>query len=171
MYVERFRLVLPAGLSIERAALAEAMEEHDKIQVYTGDKAVSSYGITVQGPGAWASGHIEGSMTGYDYKAIYEVYTLEDSISAGAWVFKYQIETSHDELKKVFEEVRTVNLDYDLKFQIQGNNYGISSVFVTYEVIRMVYKGETRDFVVTNNESAGAKTPAGDDYPGGFEAV
>lgn len=40
-----------------------------------------------------------------------------------------------------------------------------------YEVIRVVYNGITKDFVVTNNDSARAMTPDGDKYIGGFKPV
>ncbi len=171
VYIEKYRLVLPAGMDIETAAISAKMQEHDKVEVYTGNKAVSNYGITVQGSGAWASGHIDGTMNGYDYKALYKVYNTESHKSAGWWVFKYQEDKSQAELKKTFEQLRKVDLKYDLDFTIQGNDYGISAVFITYEVIRVVYNGITKDCVVTNNDSSGAVTPDGDKYPGGFKPV
>lgn len=171
MYVEKVRLVVPAELDSETAAISARMQEHDKVEVYTGNKAIKNYGITAQGSGTWVHGEVKGTMTGYDYKAIYQVYNIPSSKSAGWWVFKYSKDTSHSELKKVFEETRLVDLDYSLEFEIQGNDYGINAVFITYEVIRITYNGMTKDFVVTNNDSAGAKTPEGDNYPGGFKPV
>lgn len=171
MYIEKFSLVVPAGLGIETAAIAEQMQEHDKVQAFTGNKVVSNYGITVQGSGAWAKGHIGGNMSGYDYKALYKVYKVDEHKSSGWWVFKYKKDSSHSELKKTFESLRKVDLIYDLNFEIQGNDYDISSVFITYEVIRVVYNGVSKDIVVTNNDSSGATTPDGDKYPGKFKPV
>lgn len=171
MYIEKYRLIVPAKMNIESAALAATMQEHSKIQAFTGNKAVSNYGISIVGSGAWAKGNIHGSMKGNDYKAIYKVYNVKDSKSCGWWVFKYKEDESHDELKKVFEDSKEVNLEYNLDFEIQGNDYGINAVYITYEVIRLAYNGVSRDFVITNNESAGAVTPDGEKYPGGFKPI
>ncbi len=171
MYIEKFSLVVPAGLGIETAAIAEQMQEHDKVQAFTGNKVVSNYGITVQGSGAWAKGHIGGNMSGYDYKALYKVYKVDEHKSSGWWVFKYKKDSSHSELRKAAENLIKMNLTYDLDFEIQGNDYDISSVFITFEVIRLVYEGKSKDIVVTNNNSSGAMTPSGDKYLGEFKPV
>jgi len=42
---------------------------------------------------------------------------------------------------------------------------------VFYDVIRLVYDGVSKDYVVTNPASAGAATPDGNQYPGGFKPV
>ena len=80
--------------------------EHDKIQVFQGTQAVKDYGVTVQGSGVTASGNINGSLTTYDYKALYQVYTLKDTQSTDYWFVSYNNDTSHDESAKDLRTLR-----------------------------------------------------------------
>lgn len=169
MFIQRLNLIVPVGKSVDDILLSSG--EHDKIECYDGSKAIKNFGISVVGSGAWASGSMKGTIEAYDYKAIYEKYNLQESKSAGIWFAKFREEKSHDELKKTFEESHKVNLDYKLDFSIQGNDYGINSVFICYEVIRLVVNGVTKDFVVTNPASSSAISPDGSTYPGGFKPV
>lgn len=144
--------------------------EHEKIEAYSGTQAIEQYGISVAGSGSWVSGSMEGSIKTYDYKAIYEVYEVPTSESTQHWFYKYKKDTSKGELKLVNKETKDIEQKYDLKFQIQGNDWGQSSVFITYQVIRLVMDGKTKDYVVTNNNSAGANNADGSSYGGGFKA-
>jgi len=47
----------------------------------------------VQGSAVTANGHIDGSLTTYDYKALYQVYTLKESESANYWFLSYSKDT------------------------------------------------------------------------------
>ena len=172
MLVQRFQLVIPHRADPVMQALAPdfAAGEHDKIQAFQGTQAVKNYGVSAIGAGAFASGKIKGSLTTYDYKALYSVYTLKDSESANYWFVHYSKDTSHDELRKTFEHSETLTTDYDVDFTIQGNDYGITSVFITFEVIRLVIDGVSRDYVVTNPASAGANNADGTPYQGQFTA-
>jgi hypothetical protein len=165
--VERFALIVPTTAPKVRLAAAE----HDKIEVYQGTKATNNFGITVEGAGAWVKGHIKGTLEAYDYKALYQIYTLKDSESANYWFVSYSKNTAHDELKKVFEDSKTVKTAYDLEFELQGNDYGITAVYITYQVIRLALNGQTKDYVVANPASSGANLPDGSSYPGGFKPV
>jgi hypothetical protein len=188
--VQKFTLVLPQTLNSDNASILSALgdneqarelaqialieaigDEHDKIEVYSGVKSVKNYGITVQGSGSFARGQISGSLTTYDYKALYKVYGLTDSESANYWFISYKKERKHDELKQVFAHSETLTTNYNVDFQIQGNDYGINSVFITFQVIRLQLNGQTKDYVVSNSNSAGAVTPSGSPYPGEFKPV
>lgn len=169
MYVERAHLVVPIGKELEIHTLAASPQVHDKLEVYSGTKAIEQYGITVEGSGSSASGSIKGTITTYDYKAAYDVYNIPYSESANYWFVSYKKDTSQGELKKTFEQSKTVPLDYNINFTIHGNDWGQASVFITMQVIRMVMNGETRDFVVANSASTGANNPDGSKYQGGFE--
>jgi len=165
--VERFALIN----SVHAPQVRLAAAEHGQIECYQGNKATNNFGISVQGAGAWAKGQIKGTLDAYDYKALYQVYNLKDTESANYWFISYSKQTSHDDLKKVFEDSKTVKTNYDLQFEIQGNDYGISAVYITYQVIRLVLDGQTKDYVVTNPASSGAMLPDGSSYPGGFKPV
>ena len=170
MYVQRFQLIVPRNTNARMHALAASGSEHDKIQVFHGTQAVKDYGITVEGSGVVASGNINGSLTTYDYKALYQVYTLKDTESTNYWFISYKKDTSHDVLQKAFESSQTLTTNYNVNFEIQGNDYGIESVFITFQVIRMVLNGVTKDYVVTNPPSAGANNADGSPYQGKFTA-
>ena len=164
--VEKFVLILP--IKAEKAFLGA---EHDKLEVYQGNRATKNFGITVEGSGVWVNGNMNGSLEAYDYKALYKVYNLKDTESANYWFISYSKQTSHDELKKVFEDSKIVKIAYNLDFSIQGNDYGISAVYITYQVIRLALNGATKDYVVANSASSGAMLPDGNPYPGGFKPV
>jgi hypothetical protein len=170
MFVQRFQLVVPLKAKLVNQALAADAGDHNKIQVYGGTQAVKNYGITVQGSGVTATGSITGSLTTFDYKALYTVYTLKDSESANYWFVSYSKDTSHDVLQKTFESSKTLTTNYSVDFTIQGNDYGIESVFITFQVIRIVMNGITQDYVVTNPASAGANNADGSPYQGSFSA-
>ncbi|PYG87467.1 hypothetical protein LY28_02137 [Ruminiclostridium sufflavum DSM 19573] len=169
MFVQRLKLIVPVDKTVDAILLDSG--EHDKIECYQGNKAVNNFGLTVHGSGTWVKGTIKGTLEAYDYKAVYEVYNLKESESANYWFVSYRQDKSHDELKKTFEDSHKVNLNYDLSFMIQGNDYDINSVFICYEVIRLVVNGVTKDFVVTNPSSSSAMSPDGSAYPGGFKPV
>lgn len=172
MYVSRFQLVVPQGLQVAEHALAAnpAVGEHGKIQAFSGTQAVKKYGISVEGSGATATGNINGSLTTYDYKALYSVYSLKDTENAKYWFIKYSKETSKDQLKKTFESSKTLKTNYNVDFTIQGNDYGITSVFITFEVIRLTLDGVSKDYVVTSPAAAGANNADGSSYQGKFKA-
>ncbi len=189
MLIEKYSLILPASANIDEVTfnlalgnqheanvqatnvLKDFLSDHGKIEVYKGEQVIKNYGITVQGSGSWVKGTIKGTVKSYDYKALYSVYSLHDTQSTDYWFIKYKNDVSRDKLEKTFEESTTVPLDYSLKFRIQGNDYGINSVFITFKVIRLKMNGMTKDYVVTNPASAGAVTPDGSKYPGGFEPI
>ncbi len=169
MFVQRLNLIVPVGKSVNEILLNSG--EHDKIECYQGNKAVNNFGITAHGSGTWVKGTIKGSLEAYDYKAIYDVYNLKETESSNYWFVNYRNEKSHDALVKTFEDSHKVTLNYDLSFMIQGNDYDINSVYICYEVIRLVVNGVTKDFVVTNPASSSALSPDGSTYPGGFKPV
>lgn len=191
MFVERYTLIMPTIEFVEDpgflAALGEKQRAFDiatdeiasellrdtseESQVYRGKKAVGKFGISVQGSGARAKGKIKGTINTYSYEALYEVYRLEDNTSAKYWFIEYKKNKAKDELKKVFENSSTGKLEYDLEFTLQGNDFGLTAIFITYEVIRLELNGQTKDFVVRNPQSAGASTPTGEPYPGEFQPI
>jgi hypothetical protein len=170
MFVTRYQLIVPRNVDLVEHALAPAAGDKSTIQVFQGTQAVKNYGITVQGSGVTATGHIGGSLTTYDYKALYQIFTLKDSESANYWFVSYSKSTSHDQLQKVAESSQTLTTNYSVDFTIQGNDLGVQSVFITFEVIRVVYAGITKDFVVTNPASCGANNSDGSTYQGTFVA-
>lgn len=169
MFVQRLKLIVPVGNTVDNVLLGAG--EHDKIECYQGNKAVNNFGITASGSGTWVSGKITGTLDSYDYKALYQVYNLKESQSTDYWFVSYRNDKSHDELKQTFCDTKTIKVNYDLSFTIQGNDYDINTIFICYEVIRLVVDGETKDFVVTTPSSAAALSPDGSAYPGGFKPV
>lgn len=168
VHVAKFTRVTP--LKALNAVFKEG--EHDKIECYRGSKEAGNFGISVHGTGTFVKGHLDGKITSCDYKALYNVYNIADSeVSADYWFITYKKRESHDELKKVFEESKAVTTNISLDFMIEGNDYDINSVYITYEVIRLTINGVSKDYVVTNNASSGAMTPSGDKYPGKFQPV
>jgi hypothetical protein len=171
MYIQKFQLIVPLNTNLLVHALAASEGEHEKLQVFHGTQAVKNYGITVQGSGVIAKGNINGSLMTYDFKALYDVYNLKQTESAKYWFIPYSKDTSHDELKETFESSKRLTTNYNVDFTIQGNDYGISSVFITFEVIRLVLNGETKDYVVTNPASTGANNADGSTYQGEFKPI
>lgn len=170
MYTEVYERI--ATLEVEPVAPSYALiGEAGKIEVYKGTRAFSGIAIEAEGSGAWAEGHVKGSIKTYDYTALYQLYNMKNTESADYWFVHYSKETSHDQLVKTFEHSEEKVFDYDLKYRIQGNDYGITSVRLGFTTIRIDYEGMTKMFSVPNGASTKAKLDGGEDYPGGFEAV
>ncbi len=144
---------------------------HSKIECYRGKQKAGNVGVAAIGSGAWAQGSIHAEIETYDFKAIYDVYHLDEKTSANYWFVTYQKEQSHDQLVQTALDSKKINAKVDLNFILQGNDYGITSVYVYYQVIRLVIDGVTQDYVVTNPQSSGAGTPSGDPYPGEFQPI
>jgi hypothetical protein len=158
--------------ALAQPELAGVFEEApNKIQVYRGKSIAKRFGVAVQGSGAKAKGKISGSYTGYDYRAVYQVYNLPSSRSAKYWFITYSKSTSTSELRLVNEQSNTTTLNYELEFELQGNDSGIASVYIYYETIRLKINGQTKDYTVTNPQSSGAVAPDGSPYPGGFTPI
>ena len=138
----------------------------DQLKVATGYTKAQQFGVGAQGKGSWVEGHIKGHLESFDYKAIYQVYNVKTSKSSGWWVFKYQQSTSTDVLKKTFEDSKKVTLNYDMKFMLEGNDFGINQVYIYYGTIQIQDKTVTKQYVVTNDASASAADPQGNPYSG-----
>ncbi len=173
IYIERYMLAVPDMTIIPTGKLEmlAGPAAKDTLEVYSGTKSIGQFGISVRGSGSWVTGSLKGKLTSMDYKALYEVYNLPTSESANYWFVTYSKNSSTSELKKVFEDAKAIDQDFDLKFEIQGNDFGISSVFITYDVIRLTIDGVSKDFIVNNANSAGANNQDGTKYNGGFKAV
>ncbi|WP_157571436.1 hypothetical protein [Kocuria rosea] len=153
-------------------AIAALIEDTpDNLQVYRGKSVAKRYGIGVQGSGAKAKGRISGTFTGYDYTRAYQVYNLPSNTSAKYWFITYSRSSNNSALKEVAGTANTTRLNYNLEFELTGNDRGITSVFIYFETIRLKFNGQTKDFVVTNPESSGAAAPDGTPYPGGFTPI
>jgi hypothetical protein len=168
MFVSRYQLIVPRNANLPGHALAADASEHDKIQAYQGTQAVKNYGITVEGSGVFATGSINGTLTTYDYRALYDVYHVDHKVSVDVWFLSYAKDESQDQLVKTFEQSETFTSQYDVAFTIQGNDHGIESVFITFQVIRLVINGVTKDFVVTTPAAAAANNADGTPYQGQF---
>ena len=167
VYVDKFTRVTP----LKALGSAYTGGEHGKLECYRGNREVGNFGISVHGSGTFVRGQLEGTITSYDYKDLYEVFQLDDDASADSWFSSYKKQTSHDELKNIDKNAKEVTVHAPLDFIIEGNDYDINTVFITYQVIRLTVEGKSKDYVVTNNASAGAVTPSGDQYPGKFQPV
>lgn len=104
----------------------------NRLQVYRGRSIAKRFGVAVQGSGATARGRINGSYTGHDYRAVYQVYHLPTSTSARYWFITYSRSSSTSELRLVNEQQNTTSVSYDLTFELQGND---TSVYIFYEAI------------------------------------
>jgi hypothetical protein len=173
MFVQQFKYVVRADSTGDASSslLTLADNTQSKIECYSGTQDVHDYGVEAVGSGATVTGTISGSIQAYDYKAIYDVYTLNSSESTQHWFYNYSEDSSQDVLQKTFESSQTTNVDYALTFQLQGNDFGVTAVYITYAVIRLISNGVTKDFVTTNAASAGAANADGSPYAGKFTPI
>lgn len=141
------------------------------VQVYKGFHRLANINISVKGSGAWVSGNLRGRVSTNNYEALYQIYQLSASESSRVWFLSWSHERKYDEIKKVFEAAESTFVDINMDYRLQGNDFGITSVSIGYDVIRIDVAGVSKYFTVVNDASAGAKNPAdGSDYIGGFEA-
>lgn len=185
-------LILPETLELQQAGLAAALraegaprpdlladpalarlvvESPDNLTVYRGKTFMGRLGVAVQGSGARAKGKIGGTVASHDYDAVYQVYSLEHNVAAKYWFVNYSRNEKRDELKLVHENSVDQTFNWELEFELQGNDRGITSVWVYYETIRLKINGVSKDFTVTNGQSSGVTAPDGSPYPGEFTPV
>ncbi len=162
-YVEQWIRVPEVGL------VAASATSGEKVEAYKGFRSVSALSVTVEGPGSWAKGRIKGRIETYEWEKIYQVYNLPKSESADYWFINYRKDSSQSELKETNGKTVTQGYDVDFEFSIEGNAFGITSVLVGYTAIRLDYEGTTKIYTIPNPPSAGAVTPDGAPYPGGFK--
>jgi hypothetical protein len=169
---ETYQLVAPQPQPQPRIAARSAFAtQASKVEVYRGLSQEKGFSISVRGSGTWVEGRVSGSITSYDYQALYQIYGLERSQSAGIWCFQWKNNSRTDELRKTFERVEQMTFNYDMGFRIQGNDYGVNQFFVGFTTLRVDIEGQTKFFTVPNSASSGAQLPTGGQYPGGFEAI
>lgn len=186
LYVERYMLVAPQRVltpdvavgtgdvaALERGALSRTELDRDieKLQVFSGKRAVARVGVEVEGSGAFAEGHIKVRGFFHLHTTLYDVYQMPSSDRINVWIFNYSRDSSRSELREAVNNSTAGAIDIDLKFRLQGNDFGITAVYITQEAIRTQIAGSTKDFVTSNPENAGAVSPDGSPYPGGFEPL
>lgn len=162
----RYRLITPMDADGSVSESGQA-----RIEAYEGKQIVKRYGVTAEGAGTWAKGRISGSILAHDYMAIYQVYRLTENDPVEAWIDQYKQDGTHTELIQVFQESVLIPIQFDIQFQIEGNDQGLAGVYLTYRVLRLAYTGVTKDFVVTGPSSVEVSTTEGQQYPGGFQLV
>jgi hypothetical protein len=134
------------------------------VKVEKGMSQLKSVEIGAVGPGAEIEGKMKGKITSYDYKALYKIYNLKDDQSVDVWIFNYKNDKTRSELKKVNESSDKLETDVDLKFKVKGNDKGISKVWIGFAVLRVTTDTTTKDYSVTNKNSAGATDEKGNKY-------
>lgn len=162
----RYRLITPMDSDDPVVESGQA-----RIEAYEGTQIVKRYGVTAEGAGTWAKGRISGRILAHDYKAIYQVYRLTENDQVETWIDQYKQDGTQTELIQVFQESVLIPIQFDIQFQIEGNDKGIAGVYITYRVLRLVYTGVTKDFVITSPDSVEVSTTEGQQYPGGFQLV
>ncbi|PWI04866.1 hypothetical protein DIZ27_42700 [Streptomyces sp. NWU339] len=167
---ETFQLIAPDPQAQPRITARSGFSAN-KVEAYRGFSQQKGFSITVRGSGTWVEGRMTGSITTYDYQALYQIYGLERNQSAGIWCFQWKNNSRTDELRKTFERSEQMTFNYDMKFRIQGNDFGINEFVVGFTTLRIDMDGQTKFFIVPNNASAGAQLPTGGQYPGGFEPI
>lgn len=166
----RFRSITPMGAPMDPDDPG-AGSGQARVEAYEGTQIVKRYGVTAEGAGTWAKGRITGTILAYDYMAIYQVYGLTQHEPVEAWVAQYKQDATHTELIRVFQESMLLPIEFDIQFQIEGNDLGVAGVYLTYRVIRLAYTGVVKDFVVTSASGVEVTTTEGQRYPGGFQLV
>lgn len=142
-------------------------------EAYRGFRATQGIAIEAEGSGAWAKGKTKpGRIKTADWKRLYQVYNIPTSESWDVWIAKFKHDTSHGELKEVFKQGGEIDSELpEFEFQLQGNDLGITSVFVGFRSLKLEYQGQTKIYTAPNKNNAQVKNQDGSDYPGGFKPV
>ncbi|WP_157571437.1 hypothetical protein [Kocuria rosea] len=157
----------PISDPLENSSIAALIEKTSgALQVYRGKRPITSSTVPVLISGGVTTGDINGTYFGYDYNDIFQIYKLTSTVPAEEWFRNYVSSSDNQNLKSIFEKSSTKKLSYQLKFTLYGNNEGVVTVFIYYDIIRITMDGQTKDYMVTNPASSGAVTPGGVIYPG-----
>ena len=122
--------------------------------------------VTVTSSSFKNCGSINGTITSYNYKSIYQVYGLNDSASASEWSLKYKQDTIGKKLDLANSKSVELDLVVDLHYCLQGNDDNVNSVYVYYSEIKLTSNGVTKSYVVDNPDSVIAADISGNPYSG-----
>ncbi|MEU5694572.1 hypothetical protein [Actinosynnema sp. NPDC020468] len=129
-------------------------------------------GITIESSGFDLDGELDGTLTGYSYEAIYDVYNLKHSESWKAWVVSFKKDSSQDVLQKTFGETAQIKLHFRLGFHVKAKDLrGVARLRIGFETLRLTFNGTSKDFTVINGSSGGGKDQNDKDIPVEFEPV
>jgi hypothetical protein len=147
-------------------ASAQTTTEAEVIEAYGGTEKMQKYGIEVYGSGSSASGTLSGTITGYTMEALYEAYDLKETDNYRVLFARIKGDRTRTVLKEVFKNTTRTKADYNLKFNLSGNDYGITAVYITTKSVTLTYNGETKKFISNRPQDGGAVTEDGEIYDG-----
>jgi hypothetical protein len=157
---------LPAFTNTNLTATAYAATDANDMKVYAGKEVVQSYGVEAQGSGAYVTGNIKGTVSCHSMEELYQAYNLSSSANYKVLFARIKADRQRTVLKKVFENSQKVDLQYDLNFILEGNDYDVTGVYVTLKSVILEYDGVKMKFISNRSKDSGAMTEDGENYDG-----
>jgi hypothetical protein len=153
------------GTNMISKAYAASTDTSD-LKVYAGKEEVQKYGVEAQGSGAYVTGNIKGTVKCHSMEELYKAYNLSKNANYKVLFARIRTDKKRTVLKKVFENSQDVNLDYDINFILEGNDYDITGVYITLRAVILEYDGIKMKFISNRPNDSGAVTEDGDNYNG-----
>lgn len=157
---------MPAFAGTNFTAIAYAATDSSDLKVYAGQEKIQSYGVEAVGSGAYVTGNIKGTVKCHSMEELYQAYNLSSSANYKVLFARIRADRERTVLKKVFENSQEVNLNYDLNFILEGNDYDVTGVYITLKSVILEYDGVKVKFISNRSKDSGAVTEDGGNYDG-----
>jgi hypothetical protein len=142
----------------------------DNVTAFHGFSSLQN--IVIQSQGFDLEGRIQGRLRTYNFKSLWQVYSLPSSSGWKVWSVSFKKDTSQSVLKETFRQEQLIDVNIDITFRVSAAAlHGVSTLRIGFETLRLQLDGTTKDFTVVNGASGGAKDQDGDDVPIDFEPL
>jgi hypothetical protein len=152
-----FEIVLPDGGVGTLAA-------EDDVTGSTGFGALVD--IVIQ-PGDFdLEGEIHGTLRTYDFRSMWEVYTLDPSDGLDRWIDSFRSDSGQEVLKETLRQELELEVTIHLTFRVAAADLdGVARLRIGFDVLRLEFESDTKDFMILNEAGGGAKDQDGNDVP------
>jgi hypothetical protein len=152
-----FEIILPG-------AGAGAQMAQEAVKGSTGFGSLTN--VTVESEGFDLEGEINGRLRTYDFRSIWEVYNLSQSSGISVLIPIFSSKSNSTELKETFRREQEVELNLNISFRIKAADMqGVSRLKIGFQILRLEFEGDIKDFMVLNGASGGAQDQDSDFVP------
>lgn len=152
-YKETFERIATTSYAQQDALLMPGF-----IQVFSGNIMAAVAQLPILGRGVISRPEVKvnGLLSGFDFKTLYDIYNIIPTASPDFWFDNYISKPANDQLQTIFENINALPLEYsiDVKLQVQGP-ISFGEIYLGFRTIQLRMSGLTKNFIVTNSASIG----------------
>lgn len=127
--------------------------------------------LRIEAVNAEVEGKINGKLSSFDYRSIYDVYNLDHSDGYEQWISEFKKDSNQDGLRIANAGSSQIQAAIDIKFTIKPLVDRIASIAIGFETLRLQVNGTVKDYIISNPRSGSGMGSNGNRYPVAFEPV